>query len=153
VRLVNRHQRAGEIGEQRPKARQHQALGCHVDELVAPLRDPAHAPPRLLRIHRRGEEGRGDAARLEREHLILHQSDQRRDDQRGAGQQVGRELVHEALAAPGRHDQEQPAGGQQRLDRLALAGAERVEPERAQARVEVEPVGRRAPPIPHRPAF
>jgi hypothetical protein len=46
---------------------------------------------------------RGHATAIELVHLILHQRDERRDDERGPGQQERGKLEAERLARPGRH--------------------------------------------------
>ena len=73
----------------------------------APRGQARHALPHLAGVESGGEIRRGDAARLERLDLVGHQRDQRRDHQRGAGQERGRELVAQALAAAGGRDQQQ----------------------------------------------
>ena len=61
--------------------------------------------------------------------LVLHEGDQRADDQRDPGQKQGGQLVAEALAAAGRHHAEDVAAVQHLLDDLALAGAELLQAE------------------------
>ena len=63
--------------------------------------------------------------------LVLHQRDQRRDDQRHAVEQQRRQLVAERLAAAGREHRQRAAPGQQRLDHLGLAGPEASKPKRS----------------------
>ena len=71
--------------------------------------------------------------------LLALERDQRRDDDGGAGQQQRGDLVDRRLARAGRHDHERVAAVEHRLDRLALARAERVEAEHL-ARDAVDPV-------------
>ena len=59
----------------------------------------------------------------ERVDLILHERDQRRDDDRHAVEQQRRQLVAEALARARREHRERAAARQQRLDHLGLARA------------------------------
>ena len=66
---------------------------------------------------------------LERLDLVLHQRDERRDDQRQVRPHQRRELVAERLARAGGHDDEHVAAGERGLHRLALAGAEAGEAE------------------------
>ena len=68
--------------------------------------------------------------------LVLHERDERRDDER---QRLGvlerRQLVAERLAGAGRHDDQDVAPGHRRLDRLALPAAKAGVPEVAMERV------------------
>ena len=56
--------------------------------------------------------------------LVLHQGDQRRDDQRQPVQHQGRQLVAEAFAAAGGHDAQAIASCQHGRNDLLLAVAE-----------------------------
>ena len=56
--------------------------------------------------------------------LILHQRDQRRDDERDARQLERGQLIAERLARAGRHDRERVDAGEHVADRERLAGAE-----------------------------
>ena len=132
------HERAVELREQRAEAGEREPLGRDVDQLVRAAREPRDAPAQLVGGERRGEEGGGDAARLERRTWSCISAIERRDDERGAGQQARRQLVDEALAAAGGRDEQQAPRLEQRLDRLALAGPERVVAEPRQPRVEVQ---------------
>ena len=69
--------------------------------------------------------------------LVLHQGDQRRDDQRQPVQRHGRQLVAEALAAAGRHDAQAVPPGQHGRDHFPLAVAEGRQAEPRQVGVEV----------------
>jgi hypothetical protein len=62
--------------------------------------------------------------------LILHQRDQRRDDNRGARKMERRQLIAQRFARSGGHDRDGVAPGDDRLDDLALSGTELGEPER-----------------------
>src|SRR5207249_5244274 len=70
-------------------------------------------------------------------YLVVHQGHQRRDHERGSRKEQGRQLIAQALAAARGSHEQQPAGGQQRLDRLPLPGPEALVPELAQPRGEV----------------
>ena len=63
--------------------------------------------------------------------LILHQRDQRREDERRLGPQHRRELVGERLARAGGHQRERVAALDGRAHDLLLAGPELVEPEQS----------------------
>ena len=75
--------------------------------------------------------------RLQLIDLVLHQRDQRRDDQRQAVQHQGRQLVAEAFAAAGGHDAQAVASGQHGGDDLLLPGAEGAQPELRQVGFQV----------------
>ena len=67
---------------------------------------------------------RVDAVRVQLVLLVLHERDERADDDRQAGEQERGKLVDDRLPAAGRHDDERVATVEQRLDRFPLAGAE-----------------------------
>ena len=52
--------------------------------------------------------------------LVLHEGDQRRDDEHGPPQDARRELVGQRLARAGRHDADAVAAREHGLDDLAL---------------------------------
>ena len=61
----------------------------------------------LARVERRVEKGCLDAGLSQRLDLVLHQRDQRRDDDAGAGPHEGRDLIAQRLAAARRHQRQQ----------------------------------------------
>ena len=71
-------------------------------------------------VERRG----GNVAGIQTIHLILHQGDQRRNDQRQAGQNGGRQLIAKGFPLAGGHHGHGIATGQHGIDHLPLAGAE-----------------------------
>ena len=72
---------------------------------------------------RRVQERRPHARLRERIDLILHQRDQRRDHDTGAGPQDCRDLIAQRLAAAGRHQHERVAAGDEVLDDGSLVAA------------------------------
>ena len=58
-------------------------------------------------------------------HLILHERDERRDDQGQPGQESRRQLIAERLALPGRHDRHRIAPSQHRANDLLLTRSKR----------------------------
>ena len=64
-------------------------------------------------------------------HLVFHECDERTDDQRGSSARDGGELVTEALAGAGGHDQENVLSFDGRLAHSFLVGTERGEAKRA----------------------
>jgi len=129
VRLVHRHQRAGKLQQEGTEPLQRQPLGSDVEERELPGRRGIHPAADLPRGQRPREVRRGDAAGVQRADLVLHERDERRDDQRRPRQERSGELVGEALAAAGGRDEQHTPRPEQRLDRLPLPGAERLQPE------------------------
>ena len=76
----------------------------------------------------------GTPSAVERVDLILHERDQRRDDDRDAVQQERRQLVAEALARARGEDRERAAARQQGLDHLGLPGRKSARPKRSASR-------------------
>ena len=142
VRLVDREEGDPALGQQVEEAGQADALRRRVDEVERALLHGA-LDRGLLREAHRGVERRGPHAELgQRRHLVLHQRDQRRDDDREAVQAQGRHLVAERLAAAGRHDDQRVLAAEDVVDHLGLEPAEgRVAPDRAQHVERVAPRG------------
>ena len=141
VGLVHGDQGADQAAKERPEPGVAEPLGGDVGEGQPAGPELAEATPHLGRIEGRGKVRGGDAALLERANLVLHEGDERRDDQRGPAKQRGGELVGEALAAAGRGDEEQAPDGEQPLDRLPLPGTEVRMTQPTESGVEVEPAG------------
>ncbi len=70
-----------------------------------------------------------DLALLHGRHLILHQRDERRDDQRQSRQNGRRQLVAEGFALPCRHDRHDIAPGQHGANDFFLTRSECRKPE------------------------
>ncbi len=75
------------------------------------------------------EPGRGNTPARQAVDLIFHQGYERRDHERQAGQQEGRQLVTERLATPGGKDRRGGLSRKQGIDDLLLAWQESVEAE------------------------
>ena len=111
MRLVDREQREQPALVQRIELRQHarrrDPLGRGVKEDEPAAHHLALDPRRGFAVERRVEEGGVHARFLERADLVVHQRDQRADDDRdaeaGAVADDRRHLVAQALAAAGRH--------------------------------------------------
>ena len=98
----------------------HERLGGDVQQVeLAGVQGAQHAA-RLVRLERRVVGGGADAGRPQRVDLVLHQRDERRDDDAGAGPDHGRQLVTERLAAARGHEHERVAAGDQVVDDLLL---------------------------------
>ena len=130
VRLVDREERDSSARELREEALVVEALGCDVEELQRAAAEPLADLALLVGTEARVEPGRLDPSSLQEVDLILHQRDQRRDDDRHAVEQQRRQLVAEALPAAGREDGERRPAGQQRLHDAFLPRPKGVEAER-----------------------
>ena len=75
------------------------------------------------------DHGGAKAEPHQRVHLILHERDERRNDQHRSRQDSGRNLEGDRLAGAGRHDADAVAAAQHRIDEMSLAGAELAVPE------------------------
>ena len=82
VRLVHRQRGDFPALQARQEIRQHQPLRRDVKQLVFARVERIETPPRLSSIQRRVEKSRRHAAGFELVHLVLHQRDERRDDDR-----------------------------------------------------------------------
>ena len=124
MRLVDGDEAEVEIAERAQHRRRHQPLGRHVEHTHLARLHPA--PRRdVLGAVGVGVDGRGrDAVERERRHLVAHECQQRRDDEREPAEHQRRKLIAQRLARAGRHDREDVAPGQHRRDRLVLAGSQ-----------------------------
>ena len=125
VGLVDGEQRERRAVEQLEERLGQEPLGRHVDQVEASGGERALALARHRRRERRVDERGGDARFAQRFHLVLHQRDQRRDDDAGAGTDDRWDLVAQALAAAGGHQHQRVAAGDHVTDDLLLAAAKR----------------------------
>ena len=123
VRLVDGKERNRHPLQQPQEALGQQPLRGHITEVqVAGQQRPLH--PRLfIPRQRRVQKGRPHPELPQRVHLILHQGDQRRDDDPGPRPQQRRNLVAQRLAAPGRHQHQGIAAAHHLLDDRLLRPA------------------------------
>ena len=129
VGLVHRHHRDGQRGGQCPEAGAGQPLRRDVQQLVRPSAGLCHDLRHFGGVQRAVQAGGGHAGLFQRRHLVFHQRDQRRNDQRDARPQQRRQLVADGFSAAGGHDAEHVAPRQQPVHQRLLAGAEAVVPE------------------------
>jgi hypothetical protein len=121
VRLVDRDERHRQSLSRPPEAGNASRSGARRRARLAG-RDLRHAPLDLGAVERRGQERRGDAAVLQRQHLVVHERHRARSRRWcQAGGSRGSWNVR-LLPPPVGADQQQAAVLQQRLDRLALPG-------------------------------
>ena len=98
-----------------------EALGREVEDLALAVLDLPARLARLARRQMRVHRERVDAVRGELVLLVLHQRDERTDDDREAREHQRGQLIDERLAAARRHDDERVAPGEHGVDRLPLA--------------------------------
>src|SRR3954467_5753709 len=98
-----------------------ESFGCQIEHLTFAVADaPSHFAglgPGEMRVHGKGIDTDGCQLIL----LVLHQRDERADDDGESGEQQRWELVDERLAAAGRHDDERIFSGENSSDRFPLA--------------------------------
>ena len=148
VRLVDHEQRHLRCASASRKAREAKRSGAASTSCVSPAAISRERLVVVALLHARREHRRVHARLAQPAPLVGHQRDQRADDhdQRAAGQRANRrqrrQLVAQRLAAAGRHHDEAVAPVERRLHRLALAGAERVQPEALEQRLGARRSGR-----------
>ena len=120
VRLVDREQRDLQLLRERAEAVGQQPLRRDVEDLVSAEARVAVGLAQLLDGHGAVDAAGRDAGVLQGHDLILHERDERRDDERQPRQQQGGQLIAKALAAARRHDAEHIAPGQDRVDKRLL---------------------------------
>ena len=147
VRLVDGDHRDGKARQPVQHVAQQQPLGRHVEKVEAAVLEVTADARGLVRLQFRMQGGRPHAELAQRRHLIVHQRDQGRDHQPHAGPAQGRELVADALAAAGRHQQQGVVARHHAVDRPPLQAAEARKPEHPrQHRVRIVPArGDRGP--------
>ncbi|MNY05990.1 hypothetical protein D3C86_1387290 [compost metagenome] len=124
MRLVHREARDGDALDRVHEGAVLEALGSDVDELVLAGCERGETVLGLVGIQAAVDEGGGDPLLEEGVHLVLHQGDEGRDDERRALEHQGGQLVADGLAVAGRHDGDGVATRKHRLDHALLARAE-----------------------------
>src|SRR5687767_9600881 len=99
-------------------------LRCQIEKLALPILDLAMRFPRLAAGEMGVHGDSVDALGIELVLLVLHQCDERADDNCKSGEGYCRQLVNERFAAACGHYDEGVASFQQRFDRLPLSAAE-----------------------------
>ena len=126
VRLVDCEKGQFRAGDRLEECRVPESFRGNVHELVVAVRHRREAEVHFVGRDGRVEEGGGDVAFFECGDLILHQGDERRDDERRAREEKGGELVTEGLAGASRHDDDGVASVDDLLDGLVLPVSEGV---------------------------
>ena len=106
-----------------------QALRRREDDLRGAGSERGLGGADLLGGHAAVQLERGDAALAQLVALVLHQGDERRDDDRDAWQQQGRQLVAKRFAGTRGHEGQRRSARQHVGDDLLLAGAQMLQPE------------------------
>ena len=129
VRFVDDETRDRQAHQRLRHARAHQPLRRHVKEPQlaggrrAPVGDGGVAFAPRMNYADRGAE------RLQMRDLVVHQCDQRRDDDGEPVADERRQLIAKALPGAGRHDRQRVAPGDQRGDNFRLSGAKIIKAE------------------------
>ncbi len=100
-----------------------------VHQLVLAPAEGGEASLPLLRIQGGVDLHRPEPQLPEGVDLVLHETDEGREDQHRTLQDAGRKLVGQGLSRPGGHHRDAVASGEDRVDDLFLARAEGVEAE------------------------
>ena len=137
VGLVDRQQFQAHRPHRFQEPRAAEPLRHDVGQAELARRDPIEPVVLLLDGQRAIDESDGKAAGLELIDLVLHQRDQRRDDQRQPVERQGRQLVAKALAAAGGHDAQAVFSRQDGGNDFPLAGAEGRQAEPRQEGIEI----------------
>jgi small-conductance mechanosensitive channel len=137
MRFVHGEERAVELRQQIAKSPRRETLRSNVDQSILTLTRSGEAHRDFARFESRGEIGGRYASGIEAIHLILHQRNQRRDDEGRAWQERSGELIGQALASSSRGDEEDSALVEEDFDRLALTRAKMREAQRLKASVEI----------------
>ena len=131
VRFVDGEEGDADRVQQREGALTHQAFRRDVEEIERSRAGVGLDCPDLGEGERRVQV-RGTHSRLQQGvHLVLHQRDQRRDDDRDAVAQQGGNLVAQGLSAAGGHDHQGVAAAGHVIDDRFLLAPKRVVSEHA----------------------
>ena len=134
VRLVDRDRRQAARNEALEETLEHEAFGRGVEQLeLAALEGRVHGATLLGRL-RAGQHAGRHAALGEAVDLVLHQRDQRADDQRQPLAHQRRRLEAQALAPAGGQYEQQVAPGQAGCDGLLLERTQTLDAEAARHR-------------------
>ena len=129
MRFIDREQRERRAGQQFAEMRLAGAFGGDIEQIELA---GAEALDGRLAVHvDAGQRGGGDPVGIGGAQLIMHQRDERRDDDASARQQDGRELIGERLARAGGHDRQRRLPGKDPAHDLILHAAKGAETEHA----------------------
>ena len=103
-----------------------QRFGRQVDEFVVPSLESPQSSPTLVRRERRVDRRGAEPDVAERVDLVLHQADERGEDEHGPGHDAGRDLEGERLPRSGGHNAYAVPPRQDRVDDVGLSRPELV---------------------------
>ena len=124
MRLVDGDKRDLKLLRKGAEAVGQQPLGRDIKQLICAIARVAVRLAQLVQTHGAVDAPGGDARVPQRHDLILHERDQRRDDERHSRQQKGGQLIAEAFPAARRHHAERVAPGKHRVDQRLLSRTE-----------------------------
>lgn len=129
VCFVDREEGDLAAGEQSERGVETQPLGRQIEQVELAREELGLHEAALLEVLRRVHEPGAHPERPQRVHLVLHQRDQRRDDDPRTGSDQRRDLVAERFAATGRHEHDGVPTAHHVIDDRFLLAAESVVPE------------------------
>src|SRR5882724_5049273 len=129
MRLIHGKQTHAQSFQRRTKLVILESLGRDVQDLEFPGNRIFNPIVLNMPRHRAVDDGCGNAKLLEVIHLVLHQRDQRRHNQRQSGKSERRKLKAKRLTAARGHDAQPVPSPHDEIDHLALCGAKIGEPE------------------------
>ena len=124
VGLVDREQGDGRVVEEVQEFVHQEPLGGDVDEVDLAVADGGFGGGYLARVDVRVDRSGADAKLLQSRNLVLHQRNQRRDDDRDARTAEGGDLIAQRLTGAGRHQHKRVLARDYRVDRGLLMPAE-----------------------------
>ena len=127
MRLVDGNQREIDAPDQPPERVARRSFGCDVEQVELAAAQPLHGS--LSVAVGGGQRGGSQAERIGAADLVVHQRDQRRDDQRGPRPSECWELVAKRLAGARRHHRQRVFAGHDPVDDGLLDAAEMIEAE------------------------
>jgi hypothetical protein len=125
VRLIDRQQTDLGTLEKRDRVRLGEPLRRHIDEAQRASRDLLQDAAVFVEVIRGVEARGGNAVAPQLRHLVAHQRDERRYDNREPIAHQRRQLVAQRLAAARGHHGEHVVASQNRCDDFVLASPER----------------------------
>ena len=126
MRLVHDDKRERERMQEGEKFRTLETLGGNIDQLAPSFAQQTHRGIVVLRGHRAVDTAGGNADAAQGGDLIVHQGDQRREDEGDAGEKQGGKLVAQGFSRTGGEYAESIPSGQNRIDERELSGTEAV---------------------------
>ncbi len=131
VRLVNDEPGDRHVAQESDEVIGREPLGREIQEPDIARTGGRERVPTGIARQERMKGGCADAAPVQLVHLVLHQRNQRRDDNRRAGQEEGGQLKAERFTGTGRHDREDVVPLDHGAHEIFLTGTKRRVAEKA----------------------